>query len=199
MQAGIKTFTALITALLLLAGVFGVYYHTKPAVIRGGGPETPMTAFARQFQDFRNYADSVPPPLKDIALFDMQDQKHSLLEAKGRWLVVNFWAVWCAPCVKEIPTLEAMRQQFADKSFDVVYISLDYPPNAAFLKASMDRLKIPSIKTYYAADETVWDVYNITALPMSLVVNPDGAIMYRALGDADWSSKEVTDFINSLL
>ncbi|MES2207117.1 MAG: TlpA disulfide reductase family protein [Pseudomonadota bacterium] len=65
------------------------------------------------------------------SLKDSKDKTHSLKEWKGKTIVVNFWATWCAPCKKEIPDLNLMRQKWKSRDVEFIGIAIDYPEDVA--------------------------------------------------------------------
>ena len=66
-----------------------------------------------------------PMPLPDIYLPDVSGNQHSVSEWQGKILVINFWATWCPPCLKEIPEFMALQEQYADKGLQFIGIAID--------------------------------------------------------------------------
>ena len=99
-----------------------------------------------------------------------------LIHQPGSVKVINFWATWCAPCVKEMPLLEKLNED--DKNTKVILVSMDYDPDPAKVKRFIDRKKIRS-KVVILAEENPneWiekiDKSWTGALPSTLVINPD--------------------------
>jgi thiol-disulfide isomerase/thioredoxin len=124
----------------------------------------------------RTHAGEVPPD----APFTLSGRKTTLSALKGRPALVNLWATWCAPCVKEMPTLEAV----AKGGVRVVAVSQDMEPGkaAAFVKergfAALEIGLDPdlALSTAYGAN-----------LPTTILYGADGREKWRVLGDRDWT------------
>lgn len=151
-------------------------------------------AFISQFKAVQK--DLGPFPI--LPLLDMQDQEH-LLTTQDHTILINFWASWCAPCITEIPSLQALEKQLSPQLFRVVYISLDHPKNAQELTALMTQFNIPDISAYYVRDKTIWNQLAIKALPTSFLVSPQGEIKYKMMGDINWNSTATVRFLNAIL
>ncbi|QOL82942.1 TlpA disulfide reductase family protein [Pseudooceanicola spongiae] len=122
------------------------------------------------------------------------DGKVTLGDYAGKWVVLNFWAVWCAPCREEMPTLSALQTDLGGGDFAVVTLaSGPNRPEAVdkFLAengaANLPRLRDPN--TEQARDAGVF------GLPVTVLVNPQGAEVARLIGGADWNSPEARALI----
>ena len=79
-------------------------------------------------QKTNSSAQNLHPIYKEMFM-DTEGNKVHLNKFKGKWLVLNFWATWCAPCVKELPYFEAVNKTYKDKNVEVLLVSLDFPRN----------------------------------------------------------------------
>ena len=128
--------------------------------------------------------------LPDMAL-QMADGTPTNLQAhQGDWLVVNFWATWCAPCRKEMPQLDALAKRYQGRGVKVIALSVDRGGAGTpekFLNelgvAHLTRVYDPSYKSARAA--------GLIGLPTTLLVSPDGQEIGRLAGEADWDSAQV--------
>jgi thiol-disulfide isomerase/thioredoxin len=179
----------------LLTGALVFYGESRPVIV---GSSASYERFARQFK----YIDSFhkPAPLKSLEIYDLNGQRRDIAESDGSKLrIINFWASWCAPCIKELPTLLDLENSSLGQAVEVIYVSLDYPQSPQELREKMKKLDVAQVNTYYVRDDQVWEVYNLEALPTSLIVSKEGNILYRLMGEANWSLPQVTDFIGELL
>ena len=135
----------------------------------------------------------------DLALKDMKGQNvDPLKDHPGRTLLVNFWATWCAPCISEIPSLVKIREERKSDSFDVVFISLDFPQDASSLKRLMARYNLGNIDTLYMTDAQQWPKLGGRGLPITLLVSPEGKVISRMVGALDWDSPAGADFLKNV-
>ena len=107
-----------------------------------------------------------------------------------RWLLLNLWASWCAPCVTELPELAAMSRNYAHRGLDVATLSVDDPERQEHAIAALERLHIPLRN--YVFDGTdrdalagVIDPMWPGSLPHTVLIAPGGSIAYRVAGAFD--------------
>jgi thiol-disulfide isomerase/thioredoxin len=130
-------------------------------------------------------------PVPDLTLTDLaQEQPASLAAYRGKPLIVNLWATWCGPCIKEMPSLEKLAADFKDRGVAVVAISEDRGGKFVvdpFIKdhgiAGLPIFLDKSMSTMKAMKQT-------TILPMTLLIDADGNEIGRVVGDRDWDSPE---------
>jgi len=108
----------------------------------------------------------------------------------GKLLLVNFWATWCAPCVQEMPEIQTMYRMYGHRAFDVVTVSINYPDEqqgalAALTKlhATTRNLILGSTDVYalLAAFDPDWNA----AVPYSMLIRPNGEVVYKLQGTID--------------
>jgi thiol-disulfide isomerase/thioredoxin len=126
-----------------------------------------------------------PAPLAQFD--DAEGKPTSLSTFLGKPLLLNLWATWCAPCVKELPTLDRLAKS---GSFSVVAVSEDSAPHAsvvAFLKAH----HISGLRPYQDPKMALSGALGPdTVLPTSILISADGKEVWRYVGDLDWTSPE---------
>lgn len=127
-------------------------------------------------------SDQVPSSMWTMPLTDTAGQLQTLAQWRGKTLVLNFWATWCAPCRDEIPDLISIRRQYAVKSVEIVGIALD---NAQAVSPYARDMKInyPIVIGEGAALDLARALGNPSgALPYTVAIAPDGTILMRHLG-----------------
>ena len=143
-----------------------------------------------------NFAEAKPLP--EIGLVGMDDAPRSLSEFKGKWVLVNFWATWCPPCRKEMPSLDALQGAMGGDDFAVVTVATgrNAVPAIAdfFTEAGVTRL--PVLRDPKAA---LARQMGVAGLPVTVVLNPEGQEVGRLIGDADWNSAEAHAVLAALM
>lgn len=140
------------------------------------------------------------PPEQPIATFRGPDGLETTLQAhRGKLVLVNLWATWCAPCVTEMPTLAKLQQSFPNAPFTVLAISVDKEDAAASASARLDELSGGALAFYH--DPRMAVVYPMKArgFPTTVLYGPDGKEIARLAGEADWGGEEARGLIAAAL
>ena len=139
-----------------------------------------------------------PAPAPAIAFSDLDGGTHSLADWKGKALLVNFWATWCAPCREEMPALDALQKARGGDRFQVLTIAAGRNAPAAINKffadeAITDLPKLTDEKTELAR------AMGVLALPVTILIDANGNEVARMTGDADWSSPAALTLVDQLI
>jgi len=141
---------------------------------------------------------ATPVAAPDFTLDDMDGESHSLSGYRGKVVMVNFWATWCPPCRRELPSMEALYQAFRDKPFTVLAINQWESPDHVF--AYMGQLEVfPGFPILFDRDSEVSQAYGIKGLPTTVLIDRRGRVVYRAVGGRDFNHPEVQEIIRTLL
>ena len=129
-------------------------------------------------------------PAPDSAFNDPDGEATTLADFEGKPVLVNLWASWCAPCVKELPTLDRLQaERGKEGAFKVLAISQDMGSHAsveAFLKAH----KISQLEAYQDPKMALSGALGAQVLPVSILFDARGQEVWRYVGDLDWASPE---------
>ena len=143
-----------------------------------------------------------PTRLRDLS-FKLPDGRDTTLSAfRGKTVLVNLWATWCAPCRHEMPALDRLQQKFGGPDFEVVAINID-TRNAEKAKAFLDEVGVESLALY--ADPTarifqdLKSVGRAFGMPTTLLLDKDGCELAYLAGPAEWSSPDAFAFVGRAL
>ena len=127
--------------------------------------------------------------MPDLAFTDANDKPAKLADYKGKTVLLNFWATWCAPCVKEMPSLDKLQAELGKDKFVVLPLSLDGPSKPKVAPFYADR-KLTNLGIYFDKAKKVMEALDISVLPTSVLVDPDGRELGRLEGEAEWDKPE---------
>ena len=111
----------------------------------------------------------------------------SLADWRGRVVLVNLWATWCAPCVEEMPALDRIAARLGGPDFDVVAISVDRQ-GAAVVNPFLGKLGLSRLAPYLDPSNAAVRVLGAPGLPVSVVLDREGRELGRVLGAAEWDA-----------
>jgi thiol-disulfide isomerase/thioredoxin len=140
---------------------------------------------------------SPPAPAPEISFVDLAGNTVSLAEFAGKFVLVNLWATWCEPCLREMPSLERMQRHLGDK-ITVVAISEDRGGNKT-VEPFIDKLGLKSFKTYLDPKSGAGRVFKVEGLPTSFLIDREGKVLGRVEGAAEWDSPKLLGVLKSFL
>ena len=128
-------------------------------------------------------------PFPDVAIRELDhdsEVRHDAL--RGTPTLINLWATWCAPCVKELPSLNALaKQRMADLA--VMPVSQDMAPPAS-VNAFLDKLDVENMGRYQDSKMALSAALGVEVLPTTILYDSDGRELWRYTGDLDWTGEE---------
>ncbi|MBO1924247.1 TlpA disulfide reductase family protein [Thiomicrorhabdus sp. 6S3-12] len=133
---------------------------------------------------------------KEITFIDLDGNKSKLSDYRGKWVVVNLWATWCPPCLKEIPDLVMFHEAHAEK--DAVVIGVNYEdidPQKVKNFAESQMVNYPIVRFEGKPDGKTSPFGNLRGLPTTYMVTPEGQIVAARTGMVDGAMLE--DFIKN--
>jgi thiol-disulfide isomerase/thioredoxin len=137
-----------------------------------------------------------PVEVPEAVLLDAEDGEHSLADYRGKWVVLNFWATWCAPCRREMPSLERLQTAM---------------PGIAVVPVATGRNAVPGIKRFFeeAGVKTLPILRDpkselargmgVMGLPVTVILNPEGQEVGRLIGDAEWDTDSAKAVLGALV
>ncbi|MBV9549563.1 MAG: TlpA family protein disulfide reductase [Alphaproteobacteria bacterium] len=174
--------TKLKTALLSLGVLYGF----------GAAPVNAGTAMPKPL-----VAEKAPKAAPAVSFSDAAGARHALKEYRGHYLLVNMWATWCAPCVAELPALAKLKA--AAPNLTVLAVDLtgrkETPAKAeAFLKEH----HAAALGTAVDTDSSFMRNFTAAVMPTTVLIAPDGKVIARAEGPAEWASPVFIAYFKNL-
>ncbi len=136
------------------------------------------------------------PPAPEISFSDAAGNSLSLEDFRGRTVLVNLWATWCAPCVEEMPALDRLDASIDDIPFEVVAISLDRG-GAATVEPFLAEIGVEGLALYFDESGRTLGAVAARGLPTSILVDPQGREVGRLEGAAEWDRPEARALIEA--
>jgi thiol-disulfide isomerase/thioredoxin len=137
-------------------------------------------------------------PLPDLAFEDLQGRPAKLSDFRGKVVVLNLWATWCAPCREEMPSLGRLQQAFAKEPVVVLALSVDRA-GPARVESFLREVGVDNLAVYRDPQATATRSLKIPGLPATILVDRQGREAGRVLGIAQWDGPEAQRSVAALL
>lgn len=162
-------------------------------------PSTPMS---------ERLVAATPQELPNTPIFDEQGNSQAFNQPSSHWRLVNIWATWCAPCVKELPSLAKLKASWPNDRLEVIAVAWENGKggtakgdNAAAktVQAFYQTHAIQGLPVHYEPTGKLLGALKARGLPVTLLINPQGQEVARYLGEADWDSNGIKLWLTSLM
>lgn len=139
-----------------------------------------------------------PQPAKNFTFKDLDDKTHSLSDYRGKVVLVNYWATWCPPCRREMPSLERLYQKLKGEAFMVLAVDQweSYDVVFSFTGQLEPQPTFPILLDPKSSATRAWKV---KGLPTSFIVDKRGRVAYRAVGGREFDHPEIEKIIRALI
>jgi thiol-disulfide isomerase/thioredoxin len=126
-----------------------------------------------------------------------QDEQIKLSQFNGKFVLLNLWATWCPPCIKELPALDSVQQRLGGDDFVIVAVSMDDDIKQA--KEMFDSLSIQSIALHIESAEKLGRNFPVDVVPASFLIDREGQAIGVLRSYVDWDNAETDALINRLI
>jgi thiol-disulfide isomerase/thioredoxin len=126
-----------------------------------------------------------PRPAPEIGFADSEGKRLTLADFRGRVVLINLWATWCQPCIREMPSLDRLRAALPEQDLAIVLISQDRGGDKV-VAPFFAKLALAALKTYLDPQSTVGHALEVRGLPTSLLIDRDGKELGRVEGAVEW-------------
>ena len=141
----------------------------------------------------------------EFTVTDLAGVRVGLEQYRGKVVLLNVWATWCAPCREEMPSMERLYRELGGRNFEILAVSVDdrvgdgVPAEALRAFASEFHLTVPILHSPPDDPANIQRVYQTTGVPESFLIGTDGVIYRRISGATTWDSSQYRDQIIRLL
>ena len=132
----------------------------------------------------------------EINVIDMNGEKRTLEDLKGKFVLVNFWATWCAPCKEEMPSLDQLQSQKNLNNLKIFPINVGQD-NLEKASKFFEDLGIDNLKIYFDSPITLAKKFGLRGVPTTILINKDGYEFARIVGSIDFNEKNFVEWLAS--
>ncbi len=192
----------LLTATAIAAAlVIAVLYRTgieTPAGAAHAAPVPAVQMLPPEPPEFPFDLLDPPRPLPELRFVDGEGRPLTLADFRGKVILLNIWATWCIPCLREMPTLDRLQAKLGGPRFEVVVLSIDIG-GVSVVKKFYRALRLEALGIYVDKTTRARTALGITGIPTTLLIDRQGREIGRFTGPAEWDSKEAIKTIRRYL
>jgi thiol-disulfide isomerase/thioredoxin len=138
-----------------------------------------------------------PQPAPELPFAELDGKQTALADFKGKFVLLNLWATWCQPCLKEMPSLEALQARLGP-ALTVLAVSEDRG-GAVVVRPFIAKLGLDKLQVYLDPNSTAAHTFDSRGLPTTIVVDAAGTVLGEVEGAADWDSDEMRAALAKLM
>lgn len=135
-------------------------------------------------------------PTPPLELRDLAGRSHTLADYRGRVVLLNFWATWCEFCKEEIASLTKLQRQLAGAPLAILWVN--YGQSPATVRDHVKHLSA-DVRVLLDPDQDVARAWRVRVIPSSFLVDAEGHVRYRVVGNLDWAGQEPVRTVRALL
>ncbi|WP_119969726.1 TlpA disulfide reductase family protein [Shewanella japonica] len=180
MKAVIK---ALVLSALVVTGIVNAY----------PGMEKQQKHVSNSTLDKINVLEN-PFPIAHIGFSDAEGKEVDFEAHKGKVVIVNMWATWCPPCVRELPALDRLEQSLSKDEFVLMPISID-AEGTKQVSPFLESIGLASFNSYYDPRQNLREVFPLDTIPATFILNKEGELVAYVRTYVDWDDKNAIAFL----
>ncbi|MGL4713659.1 MAG: TlpA family protein disulfide reductase [Shewanella sp.] len=183
-----------IVKILMLSAVFSVFAggvaHAYPGMQQATKP-------IESTVDFINVLPKTYP-IKLVAFNDVDGKAIDFSQFKGKIIMVNMWATWCPPCVRELPAIERLATKFKSEDFVLLPISIDAEGKQQ-VQPFLSSLGMPKFNSYYDQQQLLRDVFPLDTIPATFILDQKGQLIAFVRSYVDWDDAKAVSLIQGFI
>lgn len=149
--------------------------------------------------DMRKLIFAAPQDVSQIPFTTPEGEEVTLADFAGKTVVLNFWATWCAPCRKEMPSLSELRTVLGGETFDVVAVATGPKNEPAKIAKFFAKNNVTNLPVFLDPKSRFANEMGVRGLPITVILNAQGQEIARMRGDAEWASDNAKDVLMSII
>ena len=130
----------------------------------------------------------IPKPISSLIFEDFSGKKINIKDYQGKLVIINFWATWCAPCKKEMPSLDKLYQDSSFKNLEILAVNMEQP-NQLKTKKFFTNLNIKKLKIFFDSELNFVKEFKLRGVPTTVLINKNGKEFARIIGEANFQDK----------
>lgn len=139
-----------------------------------------------------------PRELPDVGFSDGDGRSVKLSSFRGKVVLLNVWATWCPPCLKEMPALDRLQAKLGGPEFEVIALSIDRG-GPSVVRTFYEEIGLKSLRVYIDQNGQASPALGVNGVPATLLIDSEGREIGRKIGPAEWGSPEVVTLIQGYL
>ncbi len=132
-----------------------------------------------------------------VSFIDPEGRNHTLAEFRGRYVLLNLWGTWCAPCVRELPALAKLATQLPAQRMSVVAVAIP-PGDVASARAFLAEHDAGDLAVYFDDQRAFLKSFRAFALPVTVLIDPDGREVARVFGAEEWDAPDAVAYLKQV-
>ena len=135
-----------------------------------------------------------PKPISSLIFEDFSGNEINLKNYQGKLVIINFWATWCAPCKKEMPSLDNLYQDISFKNLEVFAVNMEQP-NILKTKKFFSDLNIKKLEIFFDPNLNFVKEFKLRGVPTTVLINKNGEEFARVIGEINFQDKKFTKWL----
>ncbi|MCS6137384.1 TlpA family protein disulfide reductase [Shewanella baltica] len=137
-------------------------------------------------------------PIEPVAFNDVDGKAIDFSQFKGKIIMVNMWATWCPPCVRELPAIERLATKFKAEDFILLPISIDAEGKQQ-VQPFLSSLGMPNFNSYYDQPQSLGDVFPLDTIPATFILDQQGQLIAFVRSYVDWDDAKAVTLIQGFI
>ena len=138
----------------------------------------------------------IPKPISSLIFEDFSGNEINLNQYNGKLVIINFWATWCAPCKKEMPSLDKLYQVKNFKNLQVFAVNMEQP-NTLKTKKFFTDLNIKKLEIFFDSNLNFVKEFKLRGMPTTVLINKKGEEFARIIGEVDFLDKKFLKWLSN--